>query len=225
MRWYGPYIALAYDWLHDAPGVDASLLTVLHAHVQLSAWVDYYNDVRLPPRRGGLELQRRWGYVIGKTLTADRARRRQWRDERSHLDGRPSTICSGTLLVGKGLMGGAAPVGTPAEGVMVGGDWGERGSTAPQRPRVRSGGQRQWRPQRAAARHGHLDPTASSFATSTPRSRTTTAPSTPVERRSQETTDVYPGPNAGPLDAVLIGPSERSGRRAGRPSSSRRHRA
>ena len=26
MRWYGPYIALAYDWLHDAPGVDASLL-------------------------------------------------------------------------------------------------------------------------------------------------------------------------------------------------------
>ena len=25
MRWYGPFVALTYDWLHDAPGVDEAL--------------------------------------------------------------------------------------------------------------------------------------------------------------------------------------------------------
>ena len=40
MRWYGPFIALAYDWLHDAPGVDESLRS--HTRMCLTNWVDYY---------------------------------------------------------------------------------------------------------------------------------------------------------------------------------------
>src|SRR5262249_48106446 len=38
IRWYGPYLALTYDWLHDAPGVDDALRT--QTRPCLTAWPD-----------------------------------------------------------------------------------------------------------------------------------------------------------------------------------------
>ncbi|HEX4339254.1 MAG TPA: hypothetical protein VH062_25275 [Polyangiaceae bacterium] len=40
MRTFAPYAALAYDWLHDAPGVSVDLRT--HARERFDAWVSYY---------------------------------------------------------------------------------------------------------------------------------------------------------------------------------------
>ncbi len=40
MRTFAPYSALAYDWLHDAPGVTEALRA--HARERFNAWVSYY---------------------------------------------------------------------------------------------------------------------------------------------------------------------------------------
>lgn len=40
IRWYGPFIALTYDWLYDAPGVDDALRG--QTRTCLAAWNDYY---------------------------------------------------------------------------------------------------------------------------------------------------------------------------------------
>ncbi|MCE9574519.1 MAG: hypothetical protein K8W52_15330 [Deltaproteobacteria bacterium] len=40
MRVFGPNAAIAYDWLHDAPGVDDSLRA--HARARFKAWTDWY---------------------------------------------------------------------------------------------------------------------------------------------------------------------------------------
>ena len=199
MRWYGPYIALAYDWLHDAPGVDAALLA--HTRTCLGAWVDYYNEGRLPQRRSPARTTTP-SYALGKTLTAialggeDGANSdRRWMETVTDL--------FGTLLVGKGLAGAADPVGMPA-GVLAGGDWGEGWQYGPapsvleyaaaaQRPR--GGG-------RAPARHGRLDqqPGRPLRAGVGPARRR----GLPLQRRLRfEVSDVYPSPNSGPLDAVL----------------------
>ncbi|HEX3593871.1 MAG TPA: hypothetical protein VHU80_02185, partial [Polyangiaceae bacterium] len=40
MRTFAPFSAVAYDWLHDAPGVTETLRT--HARERFTAWVSYY---------------------------------------------------------------------------------------------------------------------------------------------------------------------------------------
>jgi hypothetical protein len=42
MRTFAPYSALAYDWLHDAPGVSETLRA--HARERFDAWVTYYAE-------------------------------------------------------------------------------------------------------------------------------------------------------------------------------------
>jgi len=42
IRWYGPFLALTYDWLHDAPGVGGALLA--HSRACFKAWIDYYSS-------------------------------------------------------------------------------------------------------------------------------------------------------------------------------------
>ncbi len=63
MRFFGPYSALAYDWLHDAPGVSDVLP---HARERFEAWVDWYDQ------KGYLNDQPdsnyHAGYVFAKTL-------------------------------------------------------------------------------------------------------------------------------------------------------------
>ncbi|HKA89887.1 MAG TPA: hypothetical protein VKE22_19635 [Haliangiales bacterium] len=119
MRWYGPYIALTYDWLHDAPGVDDALRA--HARTCLIAWVDYYTQRGYHNDEAGANYNA--GFVAGKTMAAvalggdaGADGDRLWTET---VDG-----VFGSLLVGQGLAGRTSPLGMPA-GVLVGGDWGE----------------------------------------------------------------------------------------------------
>ncbi len=112
MRYFGTHTALAYDWLHDAPGVDASLLETSRA--RFKAWVDweqangYLRDVP------GSNYQA--GYVIGKTMIAiaasgedDGSAAKYWADV---VD---------TMWTAENL----GPNGAGASGPLVGGDWPE----------------------------------------------------------------------------------------------------
>src|SRR5579883_311121 len=41
IRWYGPDVALVYDWLYAAPGVDPALLQ--QTRTCLTSWIDWYS--------------------------------------------------------------------------------------------------------------------------------------------------------------------------------------
>jgi hypothetical protein len=119
MRWYGPYIALTYDWLHDAN--DSRVQDLLpQTRGCLTAWVDHYTASGYHADEPGANYNA--GYVAGKTLaavaigaeTSDGSR--LWNET---VDG-----VFGQLLVGEGLAGLTGALGSPA-GVLVGGDWGE----------------------------------------------------------------------------------------------------
>jgi hypothetical protein len=119
MRWYGPYVALTYDWMHDAPGVDEALRA--QTRTCLTAWVDYYSQRGYMNAEPGANYNA--GFVAGKTLAAvamggenGPAGDRLWSEV---VDG-----VFGKLLVGTGLAGAGTPLGTPV-GVLLGGDWGE----------------------------------------------------------------------------------------------------
>ena len=66
MRVFGPYAAIGYDWLHDAPGVDATLLA--HARARFKAWTDWYPTGGYQPHQCGSNYNA--GYVAGATLIA-----------------------------------------------------------------------------------------------------------------------------------------------------------
>lgn len=119
MRWFAPYIALTYDWLHDAPGVDDALRA--HTRVCLTAWVDYYTQRGYHNDEAGANYNA--GFVVGKAMAAvalggdaGADGDRLWTET---VDG-----VFGGLLIGQGLAGRTSALGMPA-GVMVGGDWGE----------------------------------------------------------------------------------------------------
>jgi hypothetical protein len=127
MRWYGPYIALTYDWLH---GVDDPRVQSLLAQTRgcLAAWVDNYTIAGkwAEPAKWGAYFATKpgvnynAGFVVGKALAAvaigndssDGAR--IWQETVDDL--------LPNLLVGKGLLGLDGGVGSPV-GPMVGGDW------------------------------------------------------------------------------------------------------
>src|SRR5262249_52619765 len=66
MRWYGPNIALVYDWLYSAAGCDAALRG--QTRTCLGAWSDYYTKSGYHHDEAGANYNA--GFVIGKTLTA-----------------------------------------------------------------------------------------------------------------------------------------------------------
>ncbi|HVY49757.1 MAG TPA: hypothetical protein VHB21_27875, partial [Minicystis sp.] len=118
MRWYGPDVALAYDWLHDAPGVDAPLLA--QTRTCLGAWVDYYTQRGYHADEAGANYNA--GYVIGKALAAIAIGDDGGAD--GHLWTETTTDLFPHLIVGQGLLGASASVGNKA-GPLVGGDWAE----------------------------------------------------------------------------------------------------
>ncbi len=119
MRWFAPYIALAYDWLHDAPGVDEALRA--HTRTCLTAWVDYYSQRGYHHDEAGANYNA--GFVVGKTLAAVAMGGENGADG-DRLWSETVDEVFGQLLVGEGLAGCTSALGAPA-GVMVGGDWGE----------------------------------------------------------------------------------------------------
>jgi len=66
MRAHGPYTALAYDWLHDAPGVDAALLAL--ARSRFKAWTGWYVANGYRARSPGTNYNA--GYFFAATLIA-----------------------------------------------------------------------------------------------------------------------------------------------------------
>ena len=117
MRWYGPDVALTYDWLYGAPGVDAALQT--QTQVCLTNWIDYYTGYGYHHDEAGANYNA--GYIAAKALGAIAIGTDGSAD--GHLWTQVLDDDFAQLLVGTGLAG-TSVVGTPA-GVMLGGDWGE----------------------------------------------------------------------------------------------------
>src|SRR5262249_39981261 len=124
MRWYGPYVALAYDWLNGARGGDAALLA--QARTCLTAWSDYYTDRGYHHDEAGANYNA--GFIVGKTLTAIAIGNDGGAD--GHLWNEIVDDELQKLLIGQGLANATGDVGTPA-GAMVGGDWAEGGQYGP----------------------------------------------------------------------------------------------
>ena len=124
MRWYGPSIALVYDWLNSAPGVTPALLQ--QTQVCLTAWNDFYTGFGYHNKESGANYNA--GYIVAKAFAAVALGNENGSD--GHLWNEVVDNDFATLLVGKGLSGASGTVGQPA-GNMVGGDWGEGWEYAP----------------------------------------------------------------------------------------------
>ncbi len=66
MRTFAPFSALAYDWLHDAPGVTEALRA--HARARFDAWSTYYSTKGYLRDMPGANYQA--GYAFAATLMA-----------------------------------------------------------------------------------------------------------------------------------------------------------
>ncbi len=112
MRYFGSFTAIAYDWMHDAPGVDSQLLQT--SRDRFKAWVDweeangYLHDV------AGSNYQA--GYVIGKSMIAIAAS--------GEDDGSAAKYWADVVdtMWNKENLG---PKGAGAGGPLAGGDWPE----------------------------------------------------------------------------------------------------
>jgi hypothetical protein len=118
IRWYGPDLAIAYDWLYGAPGVDAALQA--QTRTCLTSWIDWYTGYGYHHDEAGANYNA--GYVVSKSLASIAIGTDGGAD--GHLWTQVIDQDFGQLLIGTGLSGMTTGVGTPS-GVMVGGDWGE----------------------------------------------------------------------------------------------------
>jgi hypothetical protein len=66
MRTFAPYSALAYDWLHDAPGVTETLRA--HARARFDAWTTFYSTSGYLRHMPAANYQA--GYLFAATLMA-----------------------------------------------------------------------------------------------------------------------------------------------------------
>jgi hypothetical protein len=116
IRFFGPHAAIAYDWLHDAPGADA-LLSL--ARTRFHAWIDWYTASGYLNDVPGANYHA--GYVFAKTMVAIAIAGEDgstgdayWADVTDELFGKQ--------IVAKGL---------GPNGVLRGGDWAEGWQYAP----------------------------------------------------------------------------------------------
>ncbi len=109
IRWYGPFLALTYDWLYSAPGVDDALLA--QTRTCLTAWNDYYAARGYHHDEAGANYGA--GFVLSQALSGVAI------GDDGGADGHVFTGAIATyrdVLVGQGLA--ASPPGP-----MVDGDW------------------------------------------------------------------------------------------------------
>ncbi len=66
MRSFGPYAAIAYDWLHGAPGVDDNLLA--HARERFAAWTSWYDAMGYHNDQPGANYHA--GYTFAESMIA-----------------------------------------------------------------------------------------------------------------------------------------------------------
>src|SRR5215470_7197582 len=198
MRWYGPFIALTYDWLHDAPGVDDALRA--QTRTCLIAWVDYYTQRGYHNDEPGANYNA--GFVAGKTMTAVALGTDAGADG-DRLWTETVNDVFGGLLIGQGLAGRTAALGQPA-GVLVGGDWGEGWQYGPLSVLEYAASARAVESQGATL--PEMDEWANSLAV---RYIHGTLPGLDGQwvGGDFDSDQVYQAPNATELDAVLLGPS------------------
>jgi hypothetical protein len=199
MRWYGPYLALAYDWLHDAPGVDEALRA--HTRTCLTNWVDYYTQYGYHHDEPGANYNA--GYVVGKTLTAIVFGGENGGDG-DRLWTETVTEVFGSLLLGDGLAGAQDPVGRPA-GVLVGGDWAEGWQYGPLSVLEYAAAARAL--EQAGAPLPEMDAWTSSLLVRFVHATTPAGDGMFNSNGDLDDTVAYPAPSPNQLDAVLLGPS------------------
>jgi len=194
MRWYGPDLALTYDWLYGAPGVDDSLLAQTRSC--LTSWMDNYTLRGYLNDQAGFNYNA--GFVIGKTLAAIAIGNDGGAD--GHLWTETIHDIFEKLLVGQGL---ASTTNTPT-GVMVGGDWGswQYGPLSVLEYTAAT---------RAIEEAGVAQPEMDAWVNSlVVRSIYGTLPKEDAQffgNGDFDSEQVYEDPQVGPLDAVLLGPS------------------
>jgi hypothetical protein len=123
IRNLGPYTALAYDWLHDVPGMTPTLRE--HARQRWSAWLASFRDKGYHPRDPGSNYHA--GYLIAATLIAiaqggeaDKADKAGEADKAENDSG-PELW----TLVADELWGKDMATALSSGGVLDGGDWDE----------------------------------------------------------------------------------------------------
>jgi hypothetical protein len=109
IRWYGPDVALTYDWLYSATGVDAALQG--QTVTCLTAWVDYYTQYGYHHDEAGANYNA--GYVVSKALAAIAIGTDGGAD--GHLWTQSIDDDFTKLLVGQGLTGAGGAVGPKAK--------------------------------------------------------------------------------------------------------------
>ena len=110
MRTFAPYSALAYDWLHDAPGVTEELRS--RSRQRFAAWMSWYASDGYLPHMPGANYQA--GYLFAATLIAVAEAGEAGATGEAHW----ATVRD--VLWGKDMQSALAP-----GGVLVGGDWPE----------------------------------------------------------------------------------------------------
>lgn len=110
MRTFAPYSALAYDWLHDAPGVTESLRA--HARARFDAWMSFYSTSGYLRSMPGANYQA--GYLFAATLIAVA----EGGEAGAAGDAHWATVRD--TIWGKDMAAALAP-----GGVLEGGDWPE----------------------------------------------------------------------------------------------------
>ena len=201
IRWYGPDIALVYDWLYSAPGVDDALRTQTRAC--LGAWIDYYTASGYHHDEAGANYNA--GYVVGKALAAIAIGNDGGAD--GHLWTETLHDVFAGLLVGEGLAGsasGVGSVGSPA-GVLVGGDWGEGWQYGPLSVAEYAAATRAL--EEAGAALPEMDAWVNSLAVRFAHATVPTFDAHYTGNGDFDSEEPYPSPPANLVDAVLLGPS------------------
>ncbi len=110
MRTFAPYSAIAYDWLHDAPGMTDALRA--HALERFNAWMSWYQGNGYLPDLAGANYEA--GYAFAATLIAIA----EGGEAGANGDAHWATVTD--TIWGKDMSSGLA-----ASGVLQGGDWAE----------------------------------------------------------------------------------------------------
>ncbi|HEU4734007.1 MAG TPA: hypothetical protein VFT22_39215, partial [Kofleriaceae bacterium] len=111
IRNLGPYTALAYDWLHDFPGMTPQLRD--HARQRWAAWIAAFKDKGYHPRDPGSNYQA--GFLLAATMIA------------IAQGGEAAEESGGALwkFVADELWGKDMAAALSAGGALDGGDWNE----------------------------------------------------------------------------------------------------
>jgi MYXO-CTERM domain-containing protein len=189
MRTFAPFSALAYDWLHDAPGMTEDLRA--HARERFNAWVTYYTDGGYLKDLPGANYEA--GYAFATTLIAIAEGGEAGADGDAHWATVTNTIW------GQDLAKGLAP-----GGVLAGGDWPEGWQYGPLSVLEHALGVR------ALADNGFSVPGADTWADSLVLRFANDL--TPVTRQvypagDSDNTTPNRDPDNGPLLAVIAGPA------------------